>query len=353
MRTQYIKNFPIDSYQRILNHFTKMAVMRTPIWSGTINIGPQPIYVQCHIPELAKQIPDWFVSTIENAEKDDTIPQLYIFDCTEPDLLTRPNGADYCLIFCDDKIISQPDIIAAPNFTFIQNTNRIFFQGLKYNINDDIRLVMGENHILMRHIKCSLKNTDTFMLHGAAIGCNDYGVMLSGLSGAGKSTLAAMCLKHGLDYVGDDQIALTKTGGSIIANPVYTTISFKNDISDFPAHFICPNYTKAKNIYRFDNNFQFRKNLPIRAVISPVKTTNSSPRIIPGNKNVAVSRIALDTLNLIGVARSPNPLSDKNRIDKLFENCDFYDFELGPDISENSEFLCNFITKRMKNVHQE
>lgn len=354
MRTQYIKNFPNDSYQKILNHFIKMAGERTPIWSGTINIGAQKIYVECHIPELAKQIPDWFVSTTENAAKDDTIPQLYLFDGDASELLNRPANCDHCMVFCDDKISGLPDIIAAHNFTFIRDTKCVFYQCLNYDTNPDIRLMLSErNHLLKHLIQCALKNTDTFMFHGAAVGCGDYGVMLSGVSGAGKSTLAAMCIKHGLDYVGDDRIAITKTNNSIIANPIYTTISLENNIFEFPVHFIDANTAKKKNLYRFNNDFQFRQNLPIRAVISPIKTNNALPRIIPGNKSTVISRITADYMNLIGLLYSSTPLLDKARIDKLFTNCEFYDFELGPDISENSEFLYNFITKRMKNVHQE
>ena len=353
MRTQYIKNFPTDSYQKILNHFVTMATTRTPIWAGTIQVGPQQIYVHCHIPELAKQIPDWFISTTQNAPISPNIPHLYLFDGDKSELLNRPAQCDICQIFCDTQIVGTPDIIAAHNFTFVQDKNRMFFMGLKYDINSDIKLVMGENHILMRHIKHLLENTNTYMFHGAAIGYDNYGVMISGLSGAGKSTLAAQCLTMGLDYVGDDRIAITKTDNEIIANPIYTTISFKNSAPDFPARFISKNYTKEKNIYRFNKDFNFRYNLPIRAIISPKKANNVLPRIVRGNKTDIITHIVIDYSNSANIVHSPNPLLDFTKIEKLFENCDFYDFELGADISENSKFLYNFITKRMKNVHQE
>ena len=354
MRTHYVKNFPIDKYNAIMAQYEKLAISSTPLWRGTVDIGPQQIYIQCHIPELAKQIPDWFISTYENATPDEATPQLYLFDGVESDLLNRPADCEICHIFCGDAITNTPDIIAAHNFTFIRDARRVFFRGLKYSIDSDVRLVMGENHILMRQIKCLLENTDTQMFHGAVIGCGDFGVMLSGLSGAGKSTLAAQCLKRGLDYVGDDRIAITKISNEIIANPVYTTISFTNDMPDFPAHYIAKNYTKEKNIYRFNNDFRFRHNLPIRTIISPVKTINSAPRIVPGDKQAIISHIVTDYSNISNMVHSPTPLLDAIKIRELFESCEFLNLELGPNISENCDILCNFITKRMKNaIHQE
>lgn len=48
--------------------------------------------------------------------------------------------------------------------------------------------------------------------HAAAVGVHDAGVLLVGHSGAGKSTTALSGLLHGLQFVGDDYVALADAG---------------------------------------------------------------------------------------------------------------------------------------------
>lgn len=50
---------------------------------------------------------------------------------------------------------------------------------------------------------------DALMVHAAAVGVNGRGVLIIGRSGAGKSTTGLQCLLHGLDYLGDDYVALS------------------------------------------------------------------------------------------------------------------------------------------------
>jgi hypothetical protein len=53
-------------------------------------------------------------------------------------------------------------------------------------------------------------------VHGGAVGIDGQAVLLAGPSGAGKSTSALACLLGGLDYLGDDYLLVSTTGGPTV-----------------------------------------------------------------------------------------------------------------------------------------
>jgi hypothetical protein len=67
-----------------------------------------------------------------------------------------------------------------------------------------------------------LRDRDVRVLHAAAIAVGERAVILPGNSGAGKSTCATVCVEAGLDYIGDDTIALQENdAGGFIAHSMY------------------------------------------------------------------------------------------------------------------------------------
>jgi hypothetical protein len=51
--------------------------------------------------------------------------------------------------------------------------------------------------------------------HAAAVGVESRGVLVVGKSGSGKSTAALACLRHGLEFAGDDYVLLTNDPVSV------------------------------------------------------------------------------------------------------------------------------------------
>lgn len=58
------------------------------------------------------------------------------------------------------------------------------------------------------------------MVHAASVGMQGRGALIIGRSGAGKSTTGLQCLLHGMDYLGDDYVALSGGIGAGSAGPV-------------------------------------------------------------------------------------------------------------------------------------
>jgi hypothetical protein len=68
-----------------------------------------------------------------------------------------------------------------------------------------------------------LEDSGLRMVHAAAVGRHGKGVLVVGRSGAGKTTLALACLNAGLDYLGDDYVAVETGGPSFRAHSIYAT----------------------------------------------------------------------------------------------------------------------------------
>jgi hypothetical protein len=214
--------------------------------------------------------------------------------------------------------------------------------------NRDVTLIMGENHLLMRQIRHMLSGDRMFFMHGAVVGLDDFGVLISGLSGAGKSTLAAWCAHYGMGFVGDDRIVVCMQNGVPVANPVYTTVSMSEKIPDFPAYVVSTNVDRAKDIYVFNSDFKFCRNMPIRAILEPTRGNFLDAGIIPAEKSGILSKIVMDYSNMGCLVNSPNPINDWRDISNLFQNVDFYRLNLGDCIADNAMKICDFIKQKGK-----
>jgi hypothetical protein len=67
------------------------------------------------------------------------------------------------------------------------------------------------------------------LVHGAAVGGEDGGLLIVGAGGAGKSTIALACLEAGLGFAGDDYV-LIRTEGGLTAFSAYNSAKLE------PAH---------------------------------------------------------------------------------------------------------------------
>jgi len=126
---------------------------------------------------------------------------------------------------------------------------------------------------------------DRFLLiHGALVGTNGTGALITAPSGRGKSTLALAALLSGLEYVSEDYTLVTRSG-QLVGYPTFPTGYLKPDTLEMlPAmreHIVCHMAEKDKfivDLTSFDNFA--REGLEIRALILPVICDSATPQVI-------------------------------------------------------------------------
>ena len=111
------------------------------------------------------------------------------------------------------------------------------------------------------------------LVHAAAVGLPDAGVLITGRGGVGKSSTALACLAADLAYVGDDYVLLTTNGGRLVAHSLYRTAKVNpgdmQRFSRFAPQMLGENATagEAKAVMFLDKGLV--RSLPIVAAVTP------------------------------------------------------------------------------------
>lgn len=111
------------------------------------------------------------------------------------------------------------------------------------------------------------------LVHAAAVGLPEAGVLITGRGGVGKSSTALACLDAGLAYAGDDYVLLTMTGGRLVAHSLYRTAKVNLADTDrfarFSPRILGENATAgdAKAVMFLDEGLV--SELPIVAAVTP------------------------------------------------------------------------------------
>jgi hypothetical protein len=125
------------------------------------------------------------------------------------------------------------------------------------------------------------------LLHAAAVGAEQGGVLITGAGGAGKSTAALACLAAGMRYVGDDYliVALDPEPRAI---SLYATAKLNPDqLARFPmlrAALVNPTaLAREKAVLRLFPAYdgQLARSMPLRAVLTPEITGQSQTGFAP------------------------------------------------------------------------
>lgn len=155
---------------------------------------------------------------------------------------------------------------------------------------------------LQRIINCWMMRREKQLTHAAAIGTAQAGILLAGKSGSGKSTTSLACLAAGLKYVSEDYCLISSTKNPS-AYSVYNSAKLTADtLERFPEL-----QSKTANPQRGPNEkaFLFQQQLypekllaqfPIRAVLLPKITNNTSPRLKPASIIDGLLALAPSTL---------------------------------------------------------
>jgi GT2 family glycosyltransferase len=117
-----------------------------------------------------------------------------------------------------------------------------------------------------------LEENGAQMLHAAAVGTPDGGVLITGKGGVGKSTTALNCLRAGLDYAGDDYVAVT-LDPEPVAHSLYRTAKVDRvSMADFadlePSLYTDDPADKAVILLDIANPALVRS-IPLNAILTP------------------------------------------------------------------------------------
>lgn len=183
------------------------------------------------------------------------------------------------------------------------------------------------------------------LIHGAGVGIQGKGVILSGLSGAGKSSLAAACLMSGMQYVSDDTLFLDRTDCK--AYPVCSTIHLAPKILEIfheitGQEFLTRNGRGEKR--HLDISFmedQFVQGLEMKALIGLKIEDGAEFGIRPVSWEQAAVPLVYSSVHLLGEAQNAEAVRN---IVACLRKLPAYEFSMSGNLRYNAEYLKNFIT---------
>lgn len=145
---------------------------------------------------------------------------------------------------------------------------------------------------------CSMH--DALMVHAAAVGCDGKGALIIGKSGRGKSTTGLQCLLHGMDYLGDDYVAITGPTPTV-AHQLYRGCKVMDDalarLPELRPHVISSNRQSGKNVLILEENMgKLASSLEIVMIIRPRICAASTTSFAPLSPMQAVMEFASSTI---------------------------------------------------------
>jgi len=146
------------------------------------------------------------------------------------------------------------------------------------------------------------------LVHAAAVGAVDGGVLMAGVGGSGKSTSALSCLLAGMSYAGDDYVVVGRTPGPA-AYPIFGTGKMKPDdtalLPSLLEHVDNLDQLPQEKAVIYVNEWlpdRIPQRLPIRAVVLP-RVTVGEPRLRPVSAGAALVGLAPSTIMQLGGGR--------------------------------------------------
>ncbi len=142
------------------------------------------------------------------------------------------------------------------------------------------------------------------MVHGAVVGLDGTGVLLTARGGSGKSTTAVLCLQNGMLYVGDDYIAVAFDEARPVAHSLYNTGKLHRHVAAaFPDFATAPVDASESNddkqiFYINEGAFADRleNRLPLGAVMVPIIVDKAETIVRPIHGAIALAALAPTTM---------------------------------------------------------
>ncbi|WP_337659939.1 hypothetical protein [Anderseniella sp. Alg231-50] len=178
-----------------------------------------------------------------------------------------------------------------------------------YWLRGDDKLPYWEFGSPLRHfIHWTCLQSDIAMIHGAVIGLDQRGIMLTGVGGSGKSTMTAAAISSGWQTTGDDFV-LVGTQPDAVSFPIFDVLK----LTGMAEEMFTDQVAMATNQSRTEGEKalipisktagkNFVRQLPVEAIFSLQLTGVETSKIEDLSKVDAVAALAPSTMNILRTA---------------------------------------------------
>ncbi|MDL2280820.1 hypothetical protein LJC10_03035 [Selenomonadales bacterium OttesenSCG-928-I06] len=339
----YITNLSSEEINSYFNKIDAMRLNSTKYHQVLfLDLGTKKIKIENNIPELAKLLEIQFsCSLCDFSEKYDATIYVWQDDISSQisDFAKEAKG----LIISSNTKIPQIEIDLENNQlkAFNNKTNQAYFA-----IKDiSTEKVSKWGHLFVNFIYQMAKTEKSTLVHAAAVGINNKGVLIAAKGGKGKSTLAVSCMLDGFQYVADDYLILNKDD-QLYASPIYSIITLspamQQKMPALSSKFLYDNYNNTKHVLDI-SHYPTTKKLPIKAVFFPNIVTTEVPTIEPANKGQAITQLIYSTISQMNEKNNPENIK---KLISFLDGLEYYQINLSSDLDANVQILRTFINKK-------
>jgi hypothetical protein len=189
------------------------------------------------------------------------------------------------------------------------------------------------------------------LMHAAAVGLQDGGVLITAKGGSGKSTSALACLNSNLYYAGDDYVAVSSAPSPYV-HSLYSSAKIHADNLHRVPHLISSiqnskKLATEKALLLLNKHFpeHISAGFPLRALLVPRITQQTHTTLTPASPIVGLRALAPTTLfQLPGANKSAFTM-----MAQLVKQLPCYWLELGSDTAKVPDAILTFLAESNAN----
>ena len=339
----YILNVNRSSLSKYYEFFDKRFQERAKqdsLITKYLDLGIKIIRLQIAYKDFLPQLELYFSCSLKDSvdRYDETI---YIWkDNVQSYLNEQYSKSKWITVSCQNQHLIRIDlgnrIINAEN----SEEKKYYFVAEDFSYD----ILSKQGHLFVRPISQITRTSNSALVHSAAVGIDNKGILICAMGGSGKSTLSVSCLTDGFQYVSDDYLILNKTDNGLYAHPIYSMITLSEHIYkrmvSLKCKFMCNNHNNTKYVFNISDYDNVITKLPIKAVVFPKICNVEEPTVEKTNKSRALTQLVYST------AMQMNADKDAQYIKLLIsfvKDLDFYQINLSKDLDKNVKILKQFV----------
>jgi hypothetical protein len=343
-----IKNIPIKELNKYYDFIKNRAENSDPVYVKYLTLGNVVIKIKNYFPGIIPFIETQFACCLSDEEQ----------SCDKTFYLWKDDVKSYTdrVVQKARKLYFVPENLDYPLISICLHDNELWAHDPEtetwyFSLNDfstDIIRRMG--HLFVKQLSEICRTPQQVLIHSAAVGIDDYGVLISSRGNGGKSTLAVSALLDGFRYVSDDYLIMNKSNDGLFAYPVYSTINIMPEIreklQDLKAEYLWNSWwqPQKQTLSIHDHHARFARKLPIRAVVFPQISDVVTPSIEPMKKGKAIAQMVHSTISQLGSSFNTELI---RQMTSFVQELDFYQINLCKNLNKNVNVLRKFITHNL------